>query len=127
MVNSECCSQRSAVPLERDVVLLVEPAGRGTSPRRAQNCGERGAIGLRRLARGVEGEMQHPARRVDRRERPCMHLAENGRAQRMRREPRAVAVSDRDFNTHDYPRCERTLRSENKRRRSHTCVGFATT
>jgi hypothetical protein len=54
----------------------------------------KGQVGLRAVAGSVEGEMQHPARRLDRRERPRMRLAEDGRAQGMRGKPRTITISD---------------------------------
>ncbi len=56
--------------------------------------GQRRAVGFSGVAGGIEGEMQDAARRLDRREGPGMHLAQHGRAQGMRGEPRAVLDGD---------------------------------
>jgi hypothetical protein len=71
--------------------LWADEAARGAK------CRQRGAIRLAALLRGLEREMQHAARRFDRRERARMHLAEHGRAQRMRGEPLAP---DCDIDAH---------------------------
>jgi hypothetical protein len=63
---------------------------------------ERRAVGLAALARGVEREMQHAVRDLDRRERPGVDFAEHGRAQRVRLEP--FSFSDHRLGAHDEPR-----------------------
>jgi hypothetical protein len=87
---------------EHDAILLVGGLERG-KPAPLGKIGECRAVGLRALAGSVKGEMQHAARRLDRRERPRMRLAEDGRAQRMREKPRAIAASDCDISTHALP------------------------
>src|SRR5262249_37560394 len=62
--------------------------------------GERRAVGFATLARRLEGKMQDAARRLDRGEGPRMHLAEHGRAQRMRRQARVSS----DCNIHGHAR-----------------------
>jgi hypothetical protein len=83
-------------------VLFVGRLRRGNPPPLAEfrQCG---AVAKRPLAGGVKGEMQYPARRLQRRKRPGMHFAENGGAQRMRGQPCAVIVPDGDFNSHVPP------------------------
>ena len=84
-------AQRGAA--ERDAVLLGRRLQRIELAAGAE-IGERRAVGLGGVAGGIEGEMQDAARRLDRRERPRMHLAQHGRAQGMRGEPRAAADGD---------------------------------
>ena len=55
---------------------------------------QRRAVGFAALAGRLEGEMQHPARRLDRRERPGVDLAEHRRPQRMGFEACAFAYGD---------------------------------
>ena len=82
-----------------DAVLLGAVFER-RQPAPGAEIGERRPVALGRLAGGGEGEMQHAARRLDRRERPGMHLAEHGGAQVMGGQPRAVA--DRHIRRHAY-------------------------
>ena len=82
---------------ERDAVMLGAGFERLEIAPRAK-IGERGAIGPGRVAGGIEAEMQDAARRLDRREWPGMHLAENDRAQRVRRQP--CLVTDGNFRAH---------------------------
>jgi hypothetical protein len=71
----------------------------GSSSRRLQKA-ERRAVVAAGLAAGIEGEMQDAARRLDGRERAGMDLAQHGRAQGVRRKPRAIAAADGDFRAH---------------------------
>ena len=61
---------------------------------------ERRAVGLAALGRGLEGEMQHPTRRLDRGERAGVNLAEHDRAQWMRGEPRLLGFADLQIRAH---------------------------
>ena len=63
MVNSECCSQRSAAAAEDDAVLLGGCFQRLELAAGAQ-IGERRAVALGGIAGGIEGEMQDAARRL---------------------------------------------------------------
>ncbi len=55
------------------------------------------SVGLRLLARGIEGEMQHARGRRQRRERARMHLAQHRGPQPVRLKLRPA---DRDFGAH---------------------------
>ena len=68
---------------EHDAVVPVGRTWSGKAARVAEG-GERRPIGFAALDRGLEREMQDAARRLDRRERPRMHLAEHDGAQRVR-------------------------------------------
>ena len=78
---------------EHDAMLLGGGLERD-KPVALGKIGQRRPVGLRAVAGSAEGEMQHPARRLDRRERPRMRLAEDGRAQGMRGKPRTITISD---------------------------------
>ena len=91
-------AQRGAA--ERDAMLLGRRLQRFELAAGAES-GERRAVGLGGLARGIEGEMQDAARRLDRRERAGMYLAEHRRAQGVGRQPHAVL--DGDFRGHSHP------------------------
>ena len=83
-------AQRGAA--ERDAVLLGRRLQRLEFAAGAE-IGQRRAVGLGGVAGGIEGEMQDAARRLDRRERAGMHLAQHGRAQGMRGQPRAAMTN----------------------------------
>ena len=81
---------------ERHAVVLVARLGRD-EPAPAAEVDERGTVRLAALARRVEGEMQHAARNLDRREGTRVHFAEHGRAQPVRLEPLSF---DADLRAH---------------------------
>src|SRR5258706_11880753 len=68
--------------------MVLVGALRDREGARGAKCRKGRAISLAALSRRVEGEMQNPARRLDRRERARMHLAQDGGTQRGGREPR---------------------------------------
>lgn len=78
---------------EFDAVMLVAGLGRRQSAPGAE-IGERRAIGFAALGRRLECELQHTARRLDRRERAGVNLAEHRCPQRVRFEPAAMAYGD---------------------------------
>ena len=91
-------AQRGAA--ERDAMLLGRRLRRFELAAGAES-GERRPVGLGGLARSIEGEMQDAARRLERRERAGMYLAEHRRAQGMRGKP--PAVLDGDLCRHGHP------------------------
>ena len=74
---------------ERDAMVLVCGFG-GAQAARAQKAVSAARSASRALAGGLEGEVQHAPRRLDRREGARMHFAQHRGAQRMRRQPRAL-------------------------------------
>ena len=84
-------------PAQHDAMLLGAGLER-VEPTPLAEVGEGRAVALAGIARGVEGKVQNAARRLDRRERPRVHLAEHGGAQGMRLEP--PAAFDADFGCH---------------------------
>ena len=87
-------------------MVLVAGLGRHEAAPDAE-IDQRRAIGLAALARGVEGEMQHAVRDLDRRERPSVDFADHGRTQPVRLEP--LAFSDHHLGAHGEPRGMRRL------------------
>ena len=93
-------AQRSRA--ERDAMVLAAAFRCRQATLEAEH-GERRAVGLAALGRGLEGEVQHPTRRLDRREWARVHLAEHDRAQRMRGEPRLLGFADPQIRAHACP------------------------
>src|SRR4051794_15045400 len=82
------CELRMLLPAQRrcaqlDAVMLCALWRLG-NPARGAECRERRAVCLAALRGGLEGEVQHPAWRLNRRERARVHLTEHCGAQRMR-------------------------------------------
>ncbi len=78
--------------------MLLGAVFQRIEPAPLAEAGQGRAVALARFAGGIEGEMQDAARRLDRRERPRMHLAQHGGAQGVRVEP--FAVAKRNFGSH---------------------------
>lgn len=82
----------------RAVMFLCCRGRRETA--RIVECNQVGAVGLGPRAGSIETEMQNARRDLQRRERSGVKFAEDGGPERMRRQPRRLALSDQNLCTH---------------------------